>query len=251
LAEPGDGVLGVRKSLSALLFDFDGTIADTSLAWRQCILAAFARSGFRLDDSTVDLLLVSPWRDVIADLTEAGESAIESDMVAAMSDMHLACPLQAGIEHVLQAVSGVPMAIVTSSYRERLVVPYLRQHGLEGYFAAIVGSEDTEVLKPRPEPVLAALRLLDADPAGAWLIGDSVADVAAAKSAGIRSIALGPEPIGADRVAESTDSLRIVLAELATEHEDSARAARRRRGPVVAGPVVGDTVIAGESGEHL
>jgi phosphoglycolate phosphatase-like HAD superfamily hydrolase len=133
------------------------------------------------------------------------------------------------------------MAIVTSSYRERLVVPYLRRHGLSGYFAAIVGSEDTDTLKPSPEPVLAALRLLDADPTEAWMIGDSVADVAAARSAGIRSIALGHEAIGADRVAESADALRVVLAGLVPENEYSARAGRRGLG----------TVVTGEGGEHL
>ena len=224
-----------------MLFDFDGTIADTSRAWREAIRASFAQNGFQLDDPTVSLLLVSAWRDVVPELTEANESAIESDMIAAINDVHLACPLVAGIDRVLEAVSGVPMAIVTSSYRERLVVPYLRRHGLSGYFAAIVGSEDTDTLKPSPEPVLAALRLLDADPAGAWMIGDSAADVAAARSAGIRSIALGHEAIGADRVAESADALRVVLAGLAPENEYSARVGRRGLG----------TVVTGEGGEHL
>ncbi|HEY5478632.1 MAG TPA: HAD-IA family hydrolase, partial [Gaiellaceae bacterium] len=61
---------------------------------------------------------------------------------------------------------------------------------LEGLFDVIVTSEDTELHKPNPEPLLLALRKLEATPAEAAYVGDSPFDVEAANAAGLRSIAV-------------------------------------------------------------
>jgi phosphoglycolate phosphatase-like HAD superfamily hydrolase len=57
------------------------------------------------------------------------------------------------------------------------------------YFAAVIGSDDTEHQKPDAEPVFAAMdRLLITDPATIAFVGDSPADVFAARNAGCTAI---------------------------------------------------------------
>jgi len=55
----------------------------------------------------------------------------------------------------------------------------------------LVGAEDTERHKPDPDPVLEALRRLDASPAEAVYVGDSPFDIRAGKSAGAFVVAVG------------------------------------------------------------
>src|SRR5207237_2771312 len=143
--------MGVREAVTALLFDFDGTIVDTSSAWREMTSAAFAARGFVLDDELLDRVLDSPWETVLPALSESDALAIEADLVDSMREAYLECPPVPGLEPLLDHFASLPKAIVTSSYREQLVVPYLRRHGLEHRFDVIVGSEDCVRLKPDPE----------------------------------------------------------------------------------------------------
>jgi pyrophosphatase PpaX len=58
-------------------------------------------------------------------------------------------------------------------------------------FEVVVGFEDTERHKPDPDPVLAALRKLGAEPSEAAYVGDSPFDIRAAKAAGVFAVAVG------------------------------------------------------------
>jgi len=210
---------GRSKAVRALLFDFDGTIADTSAAWVSATRGCFAARGFELDDKMLRRLLTSPWPDVVPGLSQAAALVIEDDIVDSIREAYLGCPPTAGLHEFLRGFAAIPKAIVTSSYRERLVAPYLRRHGLDHHFRVVVGSEDTARLKPDPEPVLLALRLLGAGLSGAWMIGNSRADIEAARSAGIGSVGLGDSASGADHVADSMHALGRLLAALMAEDE--------------------------------
>jgi len=97
----------------------------------------------------------------------------------------------AGVEGVLRAclAAGVPMAVVTSKVSWG-AIDELGRAGLLQYFAAVVGFDDTELHKPDPEPVFAALdRILVDDAEGVLFVGDSPADIMAARNAGCRSVA--------------------------------------------------------------
>ncbi|MGI8927137.1 MAG: HAD family hydrolase [Tepidiformaceae bacterium] len=96
----------------------------------------------------------------------------------------------AGIEAVLTelAGSGVQMAVVTSKVSWG-AIDELGQAGILPHFAAVVGYDDTELHKPDPAPIFSALeRLVVDDAADAVFVGDSPADVWAARNAGALSV---------------------------------------------------------------
>lgn len=210
--------MGVREAVTALLLDFDGTIVDTNAAWTRQTRACFAARGFDLDERLLSLVASSPWCDVVPALSLSEAAAIELDLIEAMRPAYLECPPAPGLRAFLDRFERTPKAVVTSSYREQLVAPYLRRHDLDRYFPVVIGSEDTELLKPSPEPVLLALRLLGTGPSGAWLIGDSPADIEAARLADIRSVGFGGRPVGGDLAADSFEALARLLA--VSEHVD-------------------------------
>jgi D-glycero-D-manno-heptose 1,7-bisphosphate phosphatase len=98
--------------------------------------------------------------------------------------------------------------------------------GGPGGDAALVGP--CACRKPKPGLLLDAMRLLGAAPGNTWMIGDSLADVEAARAAGVRSGLLfatpgtrcelcplrdGPGPIRPDRSAPGFEELiRAILA---------------------------------------
>jgi pyrophosphatase PpaX len=55
----------------------------------------------------------------------------------------------------------------------------------------VIGAEDTARHKPQPDPVLEALRRLDASPADAAYVGDSPFDIHAGNAAGVFTVAVG------------------------------------------------------------
>ena len=96
-----------------------------------------------------------------------------------------------GVEAVLRTFhdGGFQMGIVTSKLAWG-ATDELTTAGLLQYFHTVVGADDTDSHKPDPEPIFLALDRMVADrPGDAVFIGDSPADIWAARNAGIRSIA--------------------------------------------------------------
>lgn len=96
-----------------------------------------------------------------------------------------------GIEPVLEAFLDVeiPMAVVTSKDASG-ATEELSRAGLLRYFQAVVGFDDTDLHKPDPEPIFTAMeRICIDDPEEILFVGDSPADVWAARNAGCKSVA--------------------------------------------------------------
>ena len=97
----------------------------------------------------------------------------------------------AGVAEVLDELTarGIPMAVVTSKIAW-VAVDELSRAGILHNLGAVVGSDDTDHHKPDPQPVYAALdRLLIDDVEDVAFVGDSPADIFAARNAGCRSVA--------------------------------------------------------------
>ena len=96
-----------------------------------------------------------------------------------------------GVVHVLEAFleHEIPMAIVTSKISHG-AIEELTTAGLLRYFQAVVGADDTDIHKPDPAPVYEALdRLLIEPDKRVVFVGDSPADIWAARNAGVTSVA--------------------------------------------------------------
>ncbi|MEO8539596.1 MAG: HAD-IA family hydrolase [bacterium] len=96
-----------------------------------------------------------------------------------------------GVVSVLEAFEAaeVPMAVVTSKIAWG-ATEELTSTGLLRFFHSVVGADDTDSHKPDPEPVFEALdRLLIEADERVLFVGDSPADIWAARNAGVRSVA--------------------------------------------------------------
>jgi len=85
-------------------------------------------------------------------------------------------------------VHGVPMGVVTSK-GTAMALKGIELLGLERFLSVLVTADDVPLHKPDPYPVRHAAQELQVDPARVAYIGDSPADIAAARGAG--AVAIG------------------------------------------------------------
>jgi pyrophosphatase PpaX len=177
--------------LKAVLFDIDGTLLDSA----EFIYCAFdhvlherklpprtraemaAVMGFSLEEC---YRVLAGGGDLAAMCREHRE------FQRGKLDMPRAFP---GAEEVLEELrgKGLLMAAVTTRSRVSSIVT-LERCGLAGFMQTVVSAEDTENLKPHPEPLLKALKSLKSRPAQAVMVGDTAADIQAGVSAGTGTI---------------------------------------------------------------
>jgi HAD superfamily hydrolase (TIGR01509 family) len=106
-----------------------------------------------------------------------------------------------GALELLEALTtrGRTIAIVTSN-SSRTVAHWLERHHASRLVSTIVGRDTLLALKPSPAMVFEALRRLDATPHGAVFVGDSEADLGAARGAGIGFYGIATVPARHERL---------------------------------------------------
>lgn len=127
-----------------------------------------------------------------------------------------------GVEDALTllAAEGATLSVCTNK-RTGLSVQLLTELGLIGRFAAVVGADSVPARKPDPGHVAAAVEGAGGVLARSVMVGDSATDVAAAKAAGVPSIAMSfgysdapVETLGADLVLNAFADVPAAVAAL-------------------------------------
>lgn len=186
----------------AVLFDLDGTLADTV----DLILRSFRHTmRTHLGEAPPDQRWLdgigTPLRDQLrAFARDAREAEAMTETYRAFQrDVHDASvDVFPGAVAVLEGLRarGVRRAVVTSKSRE-MAERTLEVCGLTPLIEVLVTADDVVRGKPDPEPVLLALEELAlTDPTGVLFVGDSPWDVRAGRAAGVRTAAAvwGPFP---------------------------------------------------------
>jgi phosphoglycolate phosphatase len=181
-----------------VVFDLDGTLADTALDLAAALNHALGTIGRpALPADAVRRMVGHGARMLLhrglAATGDASEALIDQLMPAFLEHYadHIADHSRAfdGVDAALAtlAAQGVRRAICTNK-PEALTHKLVDALGWQGRFAAIVGGDTLPQRKPDPAPVLAAI-----DRAGggrAVFVGDSISDTDAARAAGIPCVAL-------------------------------------------------------------
>lgn len=174
----------------AILFDCDGTLADTMPAHYRAWLHVTRQHGISFDEDRFYALGGRPTRDIVATLAAEAGRDVDVDAAAVVKEEAFLAQLDAvrAIDPVVDVVrrlrGRLPVAVVTGGYRH-VCLRILARVGLDGAFDTIVSSEDTTRHKPDPDPFLEAARRLGARPAHCVVWEDSDLGIAAAEAAGM------------------------------------------------------------------
>jgi pyrophosphatase PpaX len=175
-----------------VLFDLDGTLIDSG----PIILASMRHAsvtvlGTEPDEERVRAAIGGP--GLFAQMEELDPERVD-ELVAVYrahnEPLHATLESFPGVFDLLAELDrrGHVLGIVTAKRVATVQLAFARFPLLEELTQVLVGAEDTERHKPDPDPVLEALRRLDAAPADAAYVGDSPFDIRAAKAAGTYAI---------------------------------------------------------------
>ncbi len=237
--------------LEALLFDVDGTLADTERdGHRVAFNRAFADAGLDWDwtpEIYGDLLSVTGGKERIRHFIDNYRPRFEApdDLDAFIAELHAAktahykrlledpgLPLRPGVERLLREArdAGLRLAIATTTTPENVTA--LLRNSLdpeaEGWFEVIAAGDIVPAKKPAPDIYLWAMERLGLPPERCMAFEDSGHGVRAARDAGLRSILVTVNDYTRD---QDFDAATIVLDRLG----DEGAPARVLRGPALAG----------------
>ncbi len=179
--------------IQGLIFDCDGTLADTMpLHWR--VWQALARKHrFHLSEERFYSLGGVPSRDILERLSQ--EQGISLDHLAIAREKEADyLPLIAQVEPI-NAVVGIarahhgqiPMAVASGGTR-RVIEQVLAHLGLRPLFDAVVTSEDVVRQKPAPDIFLEAARRLRVPPRHCRAYEDTDLGMQAIRAAGMEAV---------------------------------------------------------------
>lgn len=213
------------KLISALIFDFDGTVIDTETPIYESWRATFEHAGVEpiaLEVWSAQIgLAESEAMDTRAVLCERlGVDTVPQELEdyckVQRDELLAAQPVRDGVVDFIDLAEafGIPLGIGSSS-PTTWVDANLRRVGLRDPFEVLSCADPGIPGKPDPTVYIEACRALKSDPALALAIEDSPNGVAAAVSAGMRVVgAPGPITVGADfsQATVRVDSLALLDA---------------------------------------
>ena len=233
----------------ALVFDIDGTLADTDdhlvQQLAQGLDAIPGLSGRRAEKLARRLVMAaetpvnsayglldavglddefSRLKGVLADARgrldeirrQRAASGVSRNPEAADDVPHDMVP---GVQDMLHALAiRFPMSTVSTGHASR-VEAFLEHYGVRGCFRAVVTAQTTPRMKPHPDPILYAAEAMTVAPEAVLVVGDTTVDMRAARAAGAQAIGVlcgfGMEAelraSGADLICETTSDVLAVL----------------------------------------
>lgn len=182
--------LKINPKAKALIFDLDGTLADTMpihyTAWRN----AAAKFGIGFSTELFSQLAGIPLYPTVEKLNQLFGKNIDPKELGDIKEaefeknMHLTPEIKIITDLVREYHGKLPMAVGTGGSR-RLSLKTLGIIGLQDYFDILVTSEDVSNFKPHPETFVKCAELMRVNPVDCEVYEDGVLGIQAAKTAGM------------------------------------------------------------------
>jgi HAD superfamily hydrolase (TIGR01549 family) len=178
--------------MEAILFDWDGTLADSLGAIYDANVEVMAAFGLPFDRDLYRRHFAPDWRVMYERLGVPTDRLEEANARWWAALDHAETALFPGVREALErlAAAGHPLGIVTAGRSDRVGAD-LRRHRIAGLFGAVVYGDDGPAQKPDPAPLRAALAALGhGDGQPSVYVGDTPDDMRMAVAVGVRAVGI-------------------------------------------------------------
>ena len=186
----------INKKFEAMLFDFDGTLADTSFDMVNCLNILLKK--YSMPEVSLDVAknYISKGAGGLIDfscpnLSENKRKVFISEYLNIYKEnIFIKTHLFDGISEIIETLvlNSYKWGIVTNK-PGYLVEPIIKMLNLYHQPQCLVSGDTLSVKKPSPEPLLFASKQLSCDPLLCAYVGDDIRDIRAANAAGMFSVA--------------------------------------------------------------
>lgn len=188
-------------NIKAVIFDLDGVIVNTDNLHYRAWKTIADKEGIYFDETINNRLRGVSRMESLEIILERANKKYSNDqkkLLAEEKNKYYVEYLKSltpdsilpNVEFVLQKLKekGIKIAIGSSSKNGRFI---LKQIGMENTFDVIVDGNDITRSKPYPDVFLIAADRLGINPGDCIVVEDAEAGIKAAKSAGMRAVAIG------------------------------------------------------------
>ena len=187
---PVESDMKSHEPFEGLIFDCDGTLADTMplhfVAW-QDVLTGY---GLRFDEDMFYSFAGQPTVSIVSKLLR--QQNLDGDAVKIANEKEQAFvenlanvkPIEPVVAVARHFRKSKPMGVGSGSGRE-VVFQILEHIGFGEFFDAVVGAEDTTLHKPEPDVFLEVARRIGVEPSACEVFEDADLGVEAGKRAGM------------------------------------------------------------------
>ncbi|EBA18328.1 HAD-superfamily hydrolase, subfamily IA, variant 1 [Roseobacter sp. SK209-2-6] len=219
----------MSQDLKLILFDVDGTLADSQNAISSAMESAFMGVGLPAPARPEILSIVGLSLPLaIADLASEQDDRTQSQLVEGYKRAYMQARLRAGADHsplfpgaaeILKELNAVPEYLlgVATGKSQRGLDALIAAHGLECFVTRQVA--DHHPSKPHPSMIFAALAETGVEPQNAVMIGDTAFDIEMGRAAGVATVAVTwgyhqAETLGADHTISGFQELKPLLQKI-------------------------------------
>ena len=182
----------------AVIFDWDGTLADTRKAVVQSFQTVLKEAGCNVNDKFIERRMGIGTRKTILEAFRECKMKIDVSTLEKLAEEKIRIHAELadivnlfdGVTELLEELQGkTKIALATMSHR-KVVDRMLPAKKIRRYFEVVVTADDVTKPKPDPEVFLVSAAELGVKPEDCVVVEDSVFGVQAAKAAMMRCIAV-------------------------------------------------------------
>jgi HAD superfamily hydrolase (TIGR01549 family) len=179
----------MHQKIRTLVFDWDGTLADSASLGLVAFQNSFAELGFSFDVDIYEATYSPNWYSTYEALGLPRDKWEEADKLWLLHYGEQAADLIVGVADTLKDLHrrNYRLAVVTSGSESR-VCREIDRSELQGVFSTIVCNEHIVKKKPHPEGLELALERLGCDSTSAAYVGDAPEDIEMGKAASVLTI---------------------------------------------------------------
>jgi len=210
--------------IKAVIFDWDGTLADTKKAVVQSFQKVLGEAGCVVSDKFIERrmgigtkkTIIEAFRKCHIRLDVSTLEKLAKEKIRIQVELTEIVSLFDGVTEFLEALQGkTKIALATMSGR-KVIDKLLPEKRIKTYFDVVVSADEIVKPKPNPEVFLVSAKKLGVDPKDCVVVEDSVFGVRAAKAAEMQCIAV---PSGAYSIEELQQENPDLMINSLTEKE--------------------------------
>jgi len=203
--------------VKAVIFDWDGTLADTKEAVVRSFQKVLVEAGCLVSDEFIERRVGVGTKKTLEEVLEEcdvrfGDEMLENlagEKIRIQANLTEIVSLFDGAIELLENLQGrIKIALATMSSR-KVVAKLLSEKRIGGYFDVVISADEIFKPKPDPEVFLVSATKLGVKPEDCVVVEDSVFGVRAAKAAEMKCIAVSSGAYSGEELQEENPDLMI------------------------------------------